>query len=114
MSLRKQLLITTAALVLAPFAAQAAPDNWNGNTSNAWNTKGNWSTGAVPTATSGVTIGVTKNNPVQLNVNSSLNGSGGSLTIGSAESLAINSGFTLTMGGERGHLERHPQWPGHP
>ena len=98
MTYRKQLLITTAVLTMAPFAAQAAADNWNGNTSNAWNTKTNWSTGAVPGTTSAVTIGVTKNSPVQLNVNSSLNGSGGSLTIGSAEELDINSGFTLTMG----------------
>ena len=34
MNYRKQLLITTAALALAPFAAQAAPTSWTGGTSN--------------------------------------------------------------------------------
>jgi hypothetical protein len=112
MNYRKQLLITTAALALAPFAAQAAATSWTGTTSNAWNTKGNWSANAVPGATSGVTIGVTKNNPVHLNVNSSLTGSGGSLTLGAAESLILDSGFTLTMGANTATLNGSLTGPG--
>ena len=98
MTYRKQLLITTAVLAMVPLVAQAAPVSWLGTTSNAWGTAGNWSPSGIPGATAGVTIGNNKNNPVQLNVNSSLNGSGGSLTINSGESLALNSGKTLTMG----------------
>ena len=112
MNYRKQLLITTAALALAPFAAQAAPTSWTGASSNAWNTKGNWSAGAVPGATSGVTIGATKNNPVHLNVNSSLSGVGGSLTLGAAESLILDSGFTLTMGANTATLNGSLTGPG--
>jgi hypothetical protein len=112
MSYRKQLLITTAFLALAPAVAQAAAISWTGATSSAWNTKTNWSTGAVPTATSAVTIGKNTNNPVQLNVNSSLNGSGGSLALGSAESLALNSGLTLTMGANTATLNGTLSGPG--
>jgi fibronectin-binding autotransporter adhesin len=105
MTHRKQLLITTAALALAPFAAQAAAISWTGATSNAWETANNWNTKAVPTTTSAVTIATTTNNPVQLNSNVSLNGTGGALTIGTAPApgtplnvLNINTGDTLTMG----------------
>jgi hypothetical protein len=63
MTYRKALLITTAALALAPFAAQATPTAWTGGTSTAWTTAGNWSAG-VPTTTSAVTINTATNNPL--------------------------------------------------
>jgi hypothetical protein len=92
--------LAAAATALMPFAVQAAPISWTGGTS-AWETGTNWSTGLIPTTTSAVTIGVTTNNPVQINSNVSLSGTGGALTIGptggGTESLNINSGFTLTM-----------------
>jgi hypothetical protein len=88
-------------VALAPFAAHAAVVTWNGGTSNAWETASNW-TGGLPITTSAVTIGVTSNNPVEINSNVSLNGSTGALTVGAGlgttESLNINSGDTLTMG----------------
>jgi hypothetical protein len=96
-------LAMPAAVALAPFAAQAAADTWTGTTSNAWETGTNWG-GGVPTNTSAVTIGVTTNNPVQLNSSVSLNGTTGALTVGAgvapgtASVLNINSGDTLTMG----------------
>jgi hypothetical protein len=96
-------LAMPAAVALAPFAAQAAADTWTGTTSNAWETGTNWG-GGVPTSTSAVTIGVTTNNPVQLNSSISLNGTTGALTVGAgvapgtASVLNINSGDTLTMG----------------
>jgi hypothetical protein len=104
---RKLKIFLTAGVALAPLAAQAAsPDVWNGATSNAWETGSNWSTGAKPTTTNAVTIGVATHNPVQINSNVFLNATSGtnigSLTIGagfgSTESLNINSGYTLTMG----------------
>ena len=110
MSYRRQLAITTAALALAPFTAQAAliMNNWTGATSNAWETATNWSTGLVPGTNNTVSILTATKNPVQINSNVALNttnSSGasprptGSLTIGAAESLNINNGFSLTMGG---------------
>jgi hypothetical protein len=97
--------VALAGVALAPFAAQAAADTWTGTTSNAWETSTNWGAG-VPTATSAVTIGVTTNNPVQINSAVLLNATSGtnigSLTIGtgvgSTETLNINSGGSLTMG----------------
>jgi hypothetical protein len=90
-------------VALAPDTAQAAADNWTGATSNDWSISTNWSAG-VPTATSAVTISNLANNPVQINTNVLLNGSTGSLTVGTgvapgqANGLNINSGDTLTMG----------------
>lgn len=102
MSYRKQLLISTAALALAPFAAQAAAISWTGATSSAWGIATNWNTGAVPTTTSAVTIGNATNNPVQITTPVSLNVTSGanvgSLTINSGESLNIGTGGSLTMG----------------
>jgi hypothetical protein len=103
---RQRLGATTALLAaLLPLAAQAAPDSWTGATSNSWSTAGNWTAG-VPTTTSAVTVGnnTLANNPVQINSNVSLNGTTGALTVGqgtapgTANSLNINSGDTLTMG----------------
>jgi fibronectin-binding autotransporter adhesin len=96
-------LALSAVVALAPFAAQAAADTWNGATSNAWETATNWSAGA-PITTSAVTISNLTNNPVQINSNVSLNGTTGALILGTAPApgtangLNINSGFTLTMG----------------
>jgi hypothetical protein len=102
-----RLLYTTitlsATMALAPVAAYAASDTWSGAVSNVWGTAGNWSAG-VPTITSAVTISNLTNNPVLINSNISLNGSTGSLTVGTgvapgtANSLSIGAGFTLTMG----------------
>ena len=105
MTYRHSLAATTALLAtLMPFAAQAAAITWTGGTSNAWQTAGNWNTGAAPISTSAVTISNLTNNPVQINSNVSLNGSTGSLQVGTgaapgqANSLNINLGDTLTMG----------------
>jgi hypothetical protein len=108
MTHRKQLLITTAVLALTPLVAHAAAISWTGTSSNAWETAGNWSTGAVPITTSAVTIANLTNNPVQLNSNVSLNATSGtnvgSLTVGkgaapgTANVLNINNTYTLTMG----------------
>ena len=118
MKFRKQLLITTAALALAPIATQATPTTWVGGTSgflNAWTTAGNWTAG-VPTTTSAVTINSAANTPlittaVSLNATSGANvaslaiTSGGLLTIGTGGSLAMGthaitlSGGTLTSTG---------------
>ena len=75
MSYRRQLAITTAALALAPFTAQAAliMNNWTGATSNAWETATNWSTGLVPGTNNTVSILTATKNPVQINSNVALN-----------------------------------------
>src|SRR5215469_7700398 len=76
MTYRKQLLITTAALALAPFVAQAANTTWNGTNSSVWETAGNWSAG-VPTG-NGFTITITngKNSPIQVTANETYNTTG--------------------------------------
>jgi fibronectin-binding autotransporter adhesin len=98
MSFRKQLLITTAALTLAPSLVQAAAITWVGTTSSAWEVGTNWNTGLAPVNTSGVIINVATKNPVQITTAVPLNSTGASLTIGGLESLNIATGGTLTMG----------------
>ncbi len=104
MTHRKQLLITTAVLALTPLVAHGAAITWTGTTSSAWETGSNWNTGLAPVSTSAVTISNLTHNPVQLNSNVSLSSASGTMTIGSgvapgtANSLNINSGDTLTMG----------------
>ncbi len=96
---RDALLLSTALLALMPVSAQAA-DNWTGTTSNAWATTTNWDSG-TPTSTSAVNIGVNTHNPVQITTGVSLNGVGGSLLVGSGESLNLGSSTptgSLTMG----------------
>jgi hypothetical protein len=101
MTFRKQLLITTAALALTPFAAQAATIyQWNTTTGN-WNSAANWSpnTGTPGSATNDTAniIGTTTLGAATLTVN--LTNALKSLTVGGAggqnDTLTINSGLTL-------------------
>jgi hypothetical protein len=98
MTLRKQLLITTAALALAPFTAQAANTTWNGTTDNSWETATNWSSGKPTGNGFAITITNGTNSPIQVGASETYNSTGttGSTTIGSADTVNINAGNTLT------------------
>ena len=67
---------------------QARFYRWTGNSSNQWNTPGNWMPGNVPTSGDNVVIPDVTNNPVKDN-----------LTIGSSASLTIEAGGALTVDG---------------
>jgi hypothetical protein len=106
MTHRKHLLITTAALALAPFAAQAAviTDNWLGGTSTAWLTAGNWDNGVPGTnysvvIPSGTTFSPEISSAVNLNVTTTtgpIPRPTASLTINGAK-LTIDATGSITM-----------------
>ena len=91
-------LLLIALQVITPISANAATCTWNGGTSTAWSTSGNWSTcgGSTPGASDDVVINVNTNPPV-------LDLSGGGITINSLSigasstaSLTISNGDTAT------------------
>jgi hypothetical protein len=69
-------------------------DTWLGTTNSAWTTTSNWSSGAVPTATSDIIIATGTNQPV---ISSDVSIS--SLTIKSGATLTVNAGKKLTLSG---------------
>ncbi len=77
---------------------------WTGTTSSDWNTAGNWSTDAVPIASSNVTINATVPSPVidQAPATPALCNN---LTISAGGLLSINPGKALTVNGTLNNIE---------
>ncbi|MFN3342444.1 MAG: T9SS type A sorting domain-containing protein [Flavobacteriales bacterium] len=95
---RKFAMILLCSVVAANIQAQTTY-TWNGTISDAWNTPGNWTPSAVPTATDHVVI-VTASNPCTLPGNLSITNfsmTSGILNIG-ANTFTINGTFSATNG----------------
>ncbi|MEI6750278.1 MAG: GLUG motif-containing protein [Bacteroidota bacterium] len=69
---------------------------WTGNTSTAWNTAGNWSANAVPTANADIIIPDVANDPV---VAASIGANCRNLTVNSGATLTVQSGGSLITTG---------------
>ena len=87
---RKFLLLAFSVFL---FANILSAQTWNGTAGTDWNTPTNWSTNAVPTSASSVTIANTPNKPV-LASNTSI----ASITMDPGSALDFN-GFTLSISG---------------
>ena len=101
--LRLLLIGMSAATILGLSTGLAsAQASWSGATSDDWAVGSNWSTGIVPTAGS-VNLNTTSPNAAVLGVGGPMNASTGALsfgtTVGSAGSLTIQNGSTLTTTG---------------
>ncbi len=94
---RHRLLATTAliSLALLPAAPQSADAQtvWNGSVSSDWNTNGNWSTNAVPTAADNVTINTISPNSTEINAFAA---SSNQLFISNDGALSIINGGSLS------------------
>ncbi|MEP7142216.1 MAG: hypothetical protein ABI707_05065 [Ferruginibacter sp.] len=91
---KKYLLILLCNLI---FAQVARAQTWDGSAGTDWNTPANWSTNAVPTSASSVTISNTPNKPV-LNSNvtiASLDMNTGSALNFNGRTLAVNGSFSI-------------------
>ena len=96
---RLHLLATSAliSLALLPAAPQSAKAQtvWNGSVSSDWNTNGNWTPGAVPTAADNVIIDTTSPNSTEINA---LAAAADQIFIDNGALSIINAGSLSTAG----------------
>ncbi len=99
----KKAVMVCLGLVASSFVARAANATWNGTTSTAWSTAGNWSASPVPGLTDAATFNNAGNGNTVISLGAGVGISNIVFDTGSAAAYTIGSGAvgsqTLTMNG---------------
>jgi hypothetical protein len=76
-----------------------AAQTWNGSVSDLWSNASNWTPNVVPnSSTATVIINTSTNNPVLIDISPTI----ANLTLGSADSVSLDDGRSLTVAGGTG------------